>query len=302
MEQHSSRDKVFMWGMVLSMTCWGISWTSGKILAGYGTPATISFLRFGFTFLSLVVLLPLLKGRFTILRRGLFDLFMAALMISIYTFLFFKGLVTGKAGAGGVLVTVLNPIVSYAIMLVMTRRRPSRNEALGLLLGAVAGIILLRLLTDPQSMLNAGNLYFLFASLSWAILSLFTARSSRYGEPLTFSFYMYLISTVIMFLATGVSPVTDTLRRGDGVFWLNMFFSSTITTALATTFYFFATARIGASKASSFIFLVPFSAALGSWFFLGERPAWHTVIGGLLGIAAVYVLNRRPRTQDPLTP
>jgi drug/metabolite transporter (DMT)-like permease len=294
MEQ-PAHSKLFLWGMILSMTCWGFSWTAGKVLAGYGNPMTISFIRFACTFLSLVPLLPLLKTRFTIQRKGWFDLTMAAVMISLYTFLFFKGLVTGKAGAGGVLVTVLNPIVSYAIMLVMKRRRPTKNETIGLLLGAIAGIILTRLLTDPASMLHAGNIYFLCASFCWAILSLFTARSSRYGEPLSFSFFMYLISTIIMLFAAGISPVLDTFRQSDSRFWLNMFFSSTITTALATTFYFFATARIGASRASSFIFLVPFSAALGSWIFLTEQPEWHTLLGGMLGIVAVLVLNRKPR-------
>lgn len=295
MEQQTTQSKLFLWGMILSMTCWGFSWTAGKVLAGYGNPMTISLIRFGCTFLSLVPLLPLLKVKFSIQLKGLFDLVMAAVMISLYTFLFFKGLVTGKAGAGGVLVTVLNPIVSYAIMLAMARRRPAGNETIGLVLGAIAGIILTKLFTDPASMLHAGNIYFLCASFSWAILSLFTARSSRYGQPLSFSFYMYLISTVIMLFAAGVTPLVETITQSDSRFWLNMFFSSTITTALATTFYFIATARIGASRASSFIFLVPFSAAIGSWMFLAEQPEWHTLVGGMFGIAAVLVLNRKPR-------
>ena len=295
MEQEKTQNKVFLWGMILSMTCWGFSWTAGKVMTGYGTPMTISFIRFGCTFISLVPLLPLLKAKFTIQRKGIFDLVVAAAMISLYTFLFFKGLVTGKAGAGGVLVTVLNPIVSYGIMLVLARRRPTQTETIGLLLGAIAGIILTRIFTEPTSMLQAGNIYFLCASFSWAILSLFTSRSSRYGEPVSFSFLMYFISTIIMLFVAGITPVMETFRQSDTKFWLNMFFSSTITTSLATTFYFFATARIGASRASSFIFLVPFSAAIGSWIFLGEQPEWHTIVGGMLGVAAVLVLNRKPR-------
>jgi drug/metabolite transporter (DMT)-like permease len=74
-----------------------------------------------------------------------------------------------------------------------------------------------------------------------------------------------------------------------------MFFSATITTSLATTFYFIATSKLGASRASSFIFMVPFSAALGSWIFLQEIPEAHTIIGGILGIAAVYILNKKDR-------
>lgn len=70
-----------------------------------------------------------------------------------------------------------------------------------------------------------------------------------------------------------------------------MFYSAVINTAFATTFYFIATAKLGAGKASSFIFLVPLSAAFGSWIFLNEIPQLHTIIGGILGIIAVYLLN-----------
>ncbi|MEO5976865.1 MAG: DMT family transporter [Chryseolinea sp.] len=294
MQQDTARsEKIFLVGMILSMTCWGISWTSGKILSSYSGPIIISFLRFAFTFLSLLFILPILKSKLTIAKAGLLDLVCAAIMISIYTFLFFRGLITGKPGAGGVLVTILNPIISYFIMLVMNRRRPTRNEVIGLALGISAGVILLKLLTDASDIFRAGNLYFLFASVSWAILSVFTSRSSRYGEPVTFSFYMYGISTLIMLFFTDWNTVLTTLQSGDGIFWFNLFFSATVTTAIATTFYFVATAKIGASRASSFIFLVPFSASLGSWFFFNEIPQVNTIIGGVLGIGAVLILNKK---------
>ncbi len=279
--------------MILSMTCWGFSWTSGKILSLYGAPLTISFLRFLITFISLFFILLVLREKLYIQRKGTFDLLAASVLISIYTFFFFKGLTTGKAGAGGVLVTVLNPIISYTIMLVMARRKPTRNESYGLALGLVAGVILLKLMTDADKILSAGNIYFLLASVSWAVLSLFTSRASRYGSPVSFSFWMYGVSTILMLVLSGYHPAVSVLSQADGIFWGNLFFSGTITTSLATTFYFVATSRLGASKASSFIFMVPFSAALGSWIFLQEVPQWHTVVGGLLGIAAVYILNKK---------
>ena len=191
------------------------------------------------------------------------------------------------------MVTVLNPILSYFIMLILSRRKPTRNESIGLIIGIAAGIILLKLWDQWDKIWSAGNIYFLLASFTWAILSLFTSKSSRYGSPVTFSFWMYGICSVALLLLSDSDQGLTLLRQGDLTFWLNIIFSGTITTALATTFYFVATSRLGASKASSFIFLVPFSAAIGSWLFLGEIPQAHTIIGGLFGIVAVYILNRK---------
>lgn len=292
-EKTASNQKLFLLGMILSMTCWGFSWTSGKILSMYASPLTISFYRFALTFVSLILILWLSKTSLRISKKGLPDMLLASLLISLYTFLFFKGLTVGKAGAGGILVTVLNPIISYCMMLVIARRKPTRQEFWGLALGISAGAILLKIFTDGSALFSAGNIYFLLASLSWALLSLVTARASRYGSPATFSCWMYAVSTVMMFFFSGPSASAALLSKGDGVFWGNLFFSATITTSIATTFYFVATSKIGASKASSFIFLVPFSAALGSWIFLDEVPQIHSIVGGLLGIAAVYILNKK---------
>lgn len=279
--------------MILSMTCWGFSWTAGKYLSFYGNPITISFLRFTTTFISLYFMLLVLKTPLTIQKKGIVDLTIASVLISIYTFLFFKGITVGQPGAGGVLVTVLNPIISYGIMLIIARRKPTRNETIGLILGLLAGVVLLKLTTEAENIFKAGNIYFLLASLSWALLSLFTAKASRYGSPFSFSFLMYGISTILLAFVSNFGEVMSTLQKADLVFWFNLIFSATITTSLATTFYFYATARIGASRASSFIFMVPLSAALGSWIFLDEVIHLHTIIGGILGIGAVYILNKK---------
>lgn len=287
------KQRIFLIGMIMSMFCWGLSWASGKILSYYGDPLTISFFRFGLTFISLFLILIFLKEKFTILRLGLKDLLCASCLITLYTYFFFKGLSAGMAGAGGVLVTILNPVISYLAMLVLTVRKPTRNEFIGIVLGLLAGSILLQVWINWSNIFTAGNSYFLMASFTWAILSLFTAKAGRYGSSMVFSFWMYGISTLIMLIISSPSTNLKLFYSADWTFWGNLFFSATITTALATTFFFMATSKIGASKASSFIFLVPFTAAIGSWIFLDETPRLHTVIGGLIGIAAVYVLNKK---------
>lgn len=279
--------------MIASMFCWGLSWASAKVLGSYGSALSISLIRYVTTFISLLILLLILRKDLSIKRSGLKDLIIASIILAVYFFSFFKGLEEGLAGAGGVLVTILNPIFSYLLMLLISWRKPSKNETIGLLTGILAGAILLKVWDQSTSLLSAGNIYFLLASVSWAVLSVFTSKFSKHGSPLVYSFWMYGICCFITFLFTTSNENISVFQKADLYFWGNLFFSATITTAMATTFYFIATSKLGASKASSFIFLVPFTAAMGSWFFLGEIPQWHTIIGGLLGIAAVYVLNKK---------
>jgi drug/metabolite transporter (DMT)-like permease len=71
-------------------------------------------------------------------------------------------------------------------------------------------------------------------------------------------------------------------------------FLSVISSNFATTIYFIAAERLGSYRTSSFVFLVPSSAMLLSWLFLGEVPEPSTIIGGAIAISAVYLINHSP--------
>ena len=63
---------------------------------------------------------------------------------------------------------------------------------------------------------------------------------------------------------------------------------------MATTIYFYATTKVGAEKASSY----PLYGSTGSSgfvlaSFVAERILPHTIIGGVLGMIAVYVINKK---------
>lgn len=281
--------------MVASMFCWGISWPVGKILSSYSDSITIAMLRFVLTFVSLLILLLLIKENLSISRKGIWALLAASVCMTLYSFFFLEGLTHGKAGAGGVLVTTLNPVLTYTLTMIIRFKAPSWKEGIGLLVGLIAGSVLLRVWQTGTSLLDPGNLYFVCATVTWAALSKFTALSSRYGSPVSFSLWMYGICSVMMYTFTKNEVTFALLQKSDLRFWANLFFSATITTSLATTFYFYATSKVGADKASSYIFMVPLSAAAGSWIILGEIPLWNTLLGGLLGIAAVYILQRKEK-------
>jgi drug/metabolite transporter (DMT)-like permease len=289
-------EKKFLYGMMASMFCWGISWPVGKILSSYSSTETIALLRFVLTFLSLFLVLLAIKEKLVIQKKGIPVLLAASICMTMYSYFFLEGLAHGKAGAGGVLCTTLNPVLTYAVTMIISFRSPSLKETIGLLVGLLAGAVLLKIWTNSDTIFEAGNLYFVLATVTWAILSKFTSISSRYGSPLSFSLWMYALCSIMMYFFTTNRSVADTLMAADIKFWLNMFFSATITTAMATTFYFYATTKIGADKASGYIFLVPLSAAIGSWIILGEVPLWNTLVGGCIGICAVYILNMKKKT------
>ena len=78
----------------------------------------------------------------------------------------------------------------------------------------------------------------------------------------------------------------------DWVFWLNMMLLAVGAMAFGTSIYFLASVELGAKKASAYIFTVPLTAMAFAMIFLNEPLVFTTLIGGGLGIVAVYLINK----------
>lgn len=291
--EKNKSEKLLFTGIVVSMFLWGLSWPSGKVAASYGSPVTIVLIRYVVVFVGFLPVFFFMKAPLTIHKKGIPSLLTAGVLLSVYTYLFFYGLKNGLAGAGGVLVTTMNPIMAYGIGLLLNRKKPSRNETIGLMLGLLAGATLLKIWGSLDELFASGNIYFLLAAFVWAVMSRITSKASTYGSSMSFSLWMYLATVIIMLPFVHVADLTNILHHADRYFWWNILFSGIFATSLATSYYFYATTTLGPEKASSFIFLVPVSAAVSSWLFLNETLLLHTIIGGVLGIAAVYMINRK---------
>ncbi len=293
MNNKTTSEKYLVGGVVFSMFLWGLSWPSGKVLTGYCTVINFSVYRYILVIAAMLALLLSLGISLRIRKAGVSPVAVSGILLAAYSYLFFRGLKVGSPGAGGVLVTVMNPVMAYSIGMILGRKWPTRNEAVGLLLGIAAGCTLLKLWANASALLDSGNLFFLLASFTWAVMSKVTAKGAQYGSSLGFSLWQYIVTLICLLPFTDVPEMRSAMHISDHVFWLNLFFSAVIVTAGATTMYFYTTTRLGAEKASSFIFLVPLCAAVSSWFILGEKIQLHTAIGGILGIAAVYIINRK---------
>lgn len=278
------------------MIMWGISWPSNHILAEDYGPIDLGIFRYAFVIVSLIIVLKAIKTPMKIARQGFPFLITAGVLMFCYNYTFLEGLHQGHAGAGGILVTTMNPLMAYALGMLVDWRRPTRNEFIGLGLGLIAGLILLKIWTDPDKLLDGGNLFFLLSAFLWSIMSKFTSKSAKYGSPLAFTWWMYIVTFACLLPFMHTDELTRMANNTDLNFWGNLFFVSVIVTSGATTMYFFATSKIGAEKASSYIFTVPFTAAISAYFILGEAIEPHTIVGGLIGIGAVYMINRKAKT------
>jgi len=275
------------------MITWGYSWAGAKILGPYGDVSAKIFLRF---FLASIALIPiLLKYRipFTVSKSGLQFILINAISLCSYNYFYFRSTHMGLAGVGGVLVTTLNPILTSTVVFCFVDKSVRLKDLIGLAIGFIGGSIIIRFWEmDLNLMIQSGSLFYILASFSWVSVTLSSQKSKNHIHFLSYSFWSFVVAAGFSFLFCNLSDIAITINY-DRYFWINILSLSIIVMSFANTMYFFASSKIGAVKASSFIFIVPLTAIIFSKILLDEQIRLTTLMGGSLSIIAIYLINKK---------
>ncbi len=279
--------------LFISMLFWGGSWVNMKLLVSLDSALNIGFARFILATLATAPLLIMLKIPFKTAFKDLFIAGVCALLLVLYTWLFYQALIYGKASIGGALVTPLIPIFTFILMIILRKKRAFIKDIFALILGVIGvGVVLNIWDFSADNLLAPQNGYYIACAFVWSAITIISVKSS--AHPLTFSFYLYLFSGAICAIFfTDFKTLAPLHLSGDGAikYWLNLSLMSFGAMVFANAFYFAAANKLGASEAASFSFLVPFCAIFFSWIFLGEALLLTTIIGVVLTLLAVKTIN-----------
>ena len=277
--------------LILSMIFWGIAWVNTKILTNYVNQYELVFLRMGICFISMFPIIYFSNLSFKINLKSFYLILIASVFLVLYSIVFFLGVQHGTPGFGGALVTTLIPINTFILIALINKKTISLKHSFALILGGFGVLTMLNVWNfNPNEIFSKDNIYFLMASILWPLLTIVSAKDTK-TNGLVFTFYVYVISTFVVYLFFVDNSVFEKVANFDFKFWINMFMITILSTTFATSIYFIAIAKIGTKEATTFIFLVPASAMVSSAIYLGEKISFNTIIGTFCTIIAIYILN-----------
>ena len=278
--------------MLLAMITWGLSWTNAKIVGNYGSAPLMMFWRFFIATLSFAPIVWWHGQSLRITKEAIRIIILNSIFMVSYNYFFFKGTQVGLAGAGGVLVTTLNPILTALFSALFFSGYLLKKDIVGLILGFIGGAFIIKLWDlNFEQLFQSGNFHFIMSSLSWVSVTIITSRSKEVIHFLPYSFWCFTISAILSLFLGWNEPLVSVFRF-DWIFWLNMMSMAAAAMAFGTSIYFQASVELGAKKASAYIFTVPLASMGFAMLFLNEPLIFTTFIGGTFGIAAVYLINK----------
>jgi drug/metabolite transporter (DMT)-like permease len=285
------------------MVGFGGTWVAGKFAVEAIPPATVAAVRFTLAAILLWVWdrsRPRARPALSFADLPLIVV-LGATAVAGYNIVFLNGLKLAPASDGAIIVPGFAPILTAALAWPFLRERITRAGVLGLLVG-FAGLLLVMRPGGAQAPERlAGDLLFFLGAVAWAVYSLVGRAATARFTPVGATLYAFVAGTLLLLPFAALERGWRPLLAAPPGAWSGVLYLAIFGSVVAFVFFYEGVHLVGAVRATPFAFLVPVIGVVSSAIILGEQLAALTLIGGLLVLAGLWIVQRRPPT-EPATP
>ena len=217
-----------------------------------------------------------------------------------YQIFFMHGMQFTAAGDASLIIT-FNPIFTVLLAAPLLGQPISRKMFVGLACGFVGVAVVTGWSpnTDiPFEDRILGDFMILLASLNWAMTTNMTKRmmERRKGEAeastLEIVVWYSLIGTVMLTPLAAWETWQYGLPEPTMTDWYAILYLGALSTVIAYYWFAMGIEKLGATAASSYVFLVPVFGVLGGVWLLDEKVGWTLIAGFILIVSGVRLVQR----------
>jgi drug/metabolite transporter (DMT)-like permease len=273
--------------LVAANVIWSLNYATTKYAFERWSPIAFSGLRFATAGIALAILVRWREGGLGVERRDARLVVVCGIVGIFLNQLTFTYAVDYTAAANVALILASAPAFAavFAVMLGHERVRPAHWLALGLSLIGVGLVVMGG--SNLSGFSLRGDLLAVGAALTWAGYTvLLRPLLGRYSAA-RISALVILIGAVILAPVTVVQVANQDFGSLGGLRW-GAWVYSTIGPLLVTNWlYFRALHRVGAARATLYMYLQPFLGAVFAAWLLGEKLVAIQLIGGAVIVGGV---------------
>jgi len=217
-------------------------------------------------------------------------LFASVLFASIFVVALHTSTEFISSGTSSIIIN-LNPIIVLVFGVIFLKERLSPMKLLGFVLGFLGGSIFLFSSLSVVPGYEIGLVFAVLGMMMWGAYTItlhFLEGANRYTVmTVTHVTSSLIILFFIIGLLTNGVPLILII---DPLSVAGLLFSGVIASGIGYVLYFTAIKELGAPRASSFLFLMPFVSVIGD-FLLGEPPEFVILLAGIVAIIGVGLVR-----------
>ena len=301
MENQKTVNKKIL-GHIAALLCaiiWGTTFISTKVLLRSFTPVEILLIRFVLGFAALTVVRP---RRLHLQSRSHEWYFVGAGLTGCMLYYLMENVSLSYSTASNVGVIVSSaPLFTALFTAICFRERLRPSFFLGFC-AAIAGIGLISFGGGDAVRVNPiGDVLALIGAIAWGVYSVLCRKLSEYNYPtLEMTRHIFFYGVLFMLPVAwfqGFSPAPAALCQPVNL--LNLAFLSFCASALCFVTWNTAVKRIGAIRASVYIYLSPVITVVCAALFLSEHITRRSLLGTILVVLGLLLSEgRAPRKKE----
>ena len=290
---------------LFTILVWGTTYISSKVLLRSFTLTEVAFLRYLVAYGALWLVWP---HRLRLPNRRDELLFAGAGLcgITLYSLFEMAALARTMTANVSVIVSTAPFFTTILCYVLLGEEKPRALFYAGFAL-AIGGIVLISLGTDGGLAVSpVGDFLALAAAIVWSFYCVLMKRITALGCS-TFAatrrvFFYALIFMLPEFPVLGFSPDWSALAAPHN--WLNLLYLGLIASAVCYASWNFAIRRLGPTRTSVYIYLMPVVTLVASLLLLGEIPSRLSLLGILLTLTGLLLSQVRipPVPENGLPP
>jgi drug/metabolite transporter (DMT)-like permease len=273
--------------VAVTVTVWAAAFPAIRAGLDAYTPGHVALLRFLVASAALAVMALFMRMPLPALRDWPGITGTAILGVFTYHVALNTGEISVPAGTASVIVAAA-PVITALLAVIFLRERLSLLGWIGIIT-SFGGVAFITLGKGQGLGMDARIIYVVIAALAQG--SFFASQKplvARLGA-LRYTTCALWAGTVILLVFT--PGLFEQVQSAPLDATLSVVFLGIFPSAIGYATWAYTLSKIPASRASSFLYLIPAIAILISWLWLGETPTIVTVIGGVIVLAGVIMVN-----------
>jgi drug/metabolite transporter (DMT)-like permease len=280
------------------LLCWPSAFPAIRIAVREFTPLEVTAFRLTGAAV-LMLLIGAAKGMKRPRREHLLPIALCGIIgLMVYNLGLGYGLQTVSAAAAGFIVA-MGPIFIVLFSVFFLKEKIGWKTRSGIAISFL-GASLIAFAKPGGFSLEWGALYVLSAALAAAVMTLTQKPLLTHYTPYDITTWMTVAAALsVLPLGWHVFPKVWAMGPTPSVWALVHL--AVVVSFVGYLFWGYVLSRLPASRVASFMYLIPISATLIAWGWIGEVPHWMTVFGGAVVIAGVAIVNiRRQQKRQPV--
>ncbi|MCA9252502.1 MAG: DMT family transporter [Phycisphaerales bacterium] len=279
---------------------WSFSFVAGKYVMTVTPtgPFTVSMFRFVTALAALTPMVFFIKRLRKVPPRDYAWMFLLGfLCVTLYHYLFFRGLALAPAGISSIVLATLPIMINICAGLFLGERVTINTFVGGLI--AAAGITTIALEKGNWTLAGwgRGETFILCGAFAWLLYTLLGRDLYRKYNPVMASIYVFAFG-VIACLPGALSEETFyQLAEQSWAWWGCISYMGVAATAFGVVAFNTSIRILGAGKTAMFLLIVPPTTNIWGYLLFNEPATWIKSICIVVVLFGVWLAIKRPRTR-----